>query len=274
MDIIHYIIDSEQAQSQTQETKNDFLILIMPIKTVVITGGNSGIGLSVTKSYLNAGDNVAVMSRSTGELEKLSLAFPQSLFFFEGDISDVQALESFYKKCVDRFTSIDILIANAGIANAIPVAAVSEDDYQKVMDTNVKGVFFTIQKSLSYLNSGASITLISSIQAEKGAGLWALYGASKAAVRSLTRSFAAELGHQNIRVNCVSPGVTDTPIFDKFGFDDATLETMLDNITSSVPLGRLAEPQEIASTIAFINSADASYITGADIQVDGGLIQV
>lgn len=246
----------------------------MPSKTVVITGGNSGIGLSVANLYLKAGDNVAVMSRSTDELEKLSVAFPQTLFFFAGDVRDVQAIESFYKECVDRFTSIDVLIANAGIANAVPVTTVTEDDYQKMMDTNVKGVFFTIQKSLSYLSPGASITLISSIQSEKGAGLWALYGASKAAVRALTRSFAAELGQQNIRVNCVSPGVTDTPIFSKFGIDETTLETMLDSITSSVPMGRLGKPQEIASTIAFINSAHASYITGADIQVDGGLKQI
>ena len=246
----------------------------MPSKTVVITGGNSGIGLSVASLYLKAGENVAVISRSIDELEKLSAEFPQTLFFFEGDVSNVQAIESFYQECVGRFAAIDILIANAGIADAIPVTRVTEDDYQSMMDINVKGVFFTLQKALNCLSPSASITLVSSIQAEKGSGLWALYGASKAAVRSLARSFAAELGQQNIRVNSISPGVTNTPIFNKFGIDETTLETMLEGIKSSVPLARLATPNEIASTIMFINSPAASYITGADIQVDGGLIQV
>lgn len=243
-------------------------------KTVVITGGNSGIGLAVAKLYLSQGNNLAIISRSIGELGELLNIHPESLLFFEGNVGDIKTLERFYQKCVEKFNSIDILVVNAGIAKAIHVDAITEEDYSEIMNTNVKAAFFTIQKSLGHLNGNATITLISSIQAEKGSGLWALYGASKAAVRSLTRSFAQELGERNIRVNCVSPGVTKTPIFQKFGIDCTTLESMLDGVIESTPLRRLGEPNEIAHAIEFINSPKASFITGVDLQVDGGLIQV
>jgi len=243
-------------------------------KTVVITGGNSGIGLSLTKQYLSEGHNVAVISRSINELRTLSEEHPNTLLSYAGDISNLETIENFYHICKKTFSGIDILVANAGVANAIDLSSVSLEEFNTTFDTNVRGLFFCLQKSLIHLNKDASITVVSSIQSNKGAGSWAIYGASKAAVRSLARSFAAELGPRNIRVNCVSPGVTKTPIFSKFGIDEKSLETILSSVEESTPLKRLGTPDEIASAIVFLNSPSSSFITGVDLQVDGGLIQV
>ncbi len=154
------------------------------------------------------------------------------------------------------------------------ISDVTEDSLNKSIDINFKGVFFTVQKSLIHLNKNASIILMSSIQAQRGAGIWSVYGATKAAVRSLVRSFAQELGASGIRVNTLSPGVTNTPILKKFGFDDSDLNDILEQVSSNTPLGRIATPLEIAKSALFLASDNASFITGADLQVDGGLAQI
>jgi NAD(P)-dependent dehydrogenase (short-subunit alcohol dehydrogenase family) len=165
------------------------------------------------------------------------------------------------------------VVANAGIAKPQNIEEVTESSFDETMNINVKGVFFTVQKALPYLKNNASMVLVSSIQAQKGAGIWSVYGASKASIRSLTRSFAQELGAKGIRVNTISPGVTETPIFEKFGFGDS-LPSILDSVKSSTPLGRIGEPDEIAKAIYFLASESASFITGSDLQVDGGLAQI
>ncbi|WP_428240852.1 SDR family NAD(P)-dependent oxidoreductase [Gynuella sp.] len=243
-------------------------------KHIVITGGNSGIGYAIAEYYFQQGHRVSILSRQFRQPNILQIKYPDSYFGFEGNVASVKDIESFYRDCTSKQGKLDVIVANAGVATAEAISEVTEESFQNTFDTNVKGVFFTVQKSLPYLNSDAAITLISSIQASRGAGVWAAYGATKAAVRSLTRSFAAELGKQNIRVNCISPGVTDTPILQKFGFDDSTLTDILDQVKIATPLERLGEPEEIARAVAFINSADASFITGADLQVDGGLAQI
>ncbi len=183
-------------------------------------------------------------------------------------------MENFYKQCTKLWGGIDTVIANAGIALPESINNVTEETFDKSINTNFKGVFFTVQKSLTYLNKNASIILMSSIQAQRGAGIWSVYGATKAAVRSLVRSFAQELGPSGIRVNALSPGVTDTPILEKFGFEDYDLKNILEQVSNNTPLGRIASPLEIAKSALFLASDDASFITGADLQVDGGLAQI
>jgi NAD(P)-dependent dehydrogenase (short-subunit alcohol dehydrogenase family) len=246
----------------------------MNIKNIVITGANSGIGLATSIKYLEQGHHVYAISRNVEILASLLIHFPDTLHIFKCDISDANSLDNFYSSMVNSNQSIDVLIANAGIAKAEPLINVTVDSFDATFNINVKGLFFTVQKAISLLTDNSSIVLVGSIQANKGAGTWAIYGASKAAVRSLTRSFAEELGDRGIRVNCISPGVTQTPIFSKFGFDKDTLDTILKTVSSATPLNRLGTPEEIADAIQFLCSESASFISGADLQVDGGLAQI
>lgn len=243
-------------------------------KHIAITGGNSGIGFAIAEHYLQQGYNVSVLSRHFHKSNPLQTKYPDNYLNYEGDVSVTKNIESFYQYCTQKFGNLDVVVANAGVAKAEAIEEVTDISFQKIFDINVKGVFFTVQKSLPFLNKNAAITLISSIQADRGAGLWITYGATKAAVRSLTRSFAAELGKKNIRVNCVSPGVTDTPILQKFGIDESKLSDILNQVKNGTPLARLGEPEEVARAVAFVNSEHASFITGIDLQVDGGLAQI
>jgi len=238
-------------------------------KVVAITGGSSGIGLAMSTLFLKQGHNVAILARSLEHLDLLTKTNSERLLVCSGDVCKPDDLHDFYRKCSDRWGGVDTVIANAGIALAENIATVSETSYANTMDTNVKGVFFTVQKALPFLNTNASILLVSSIQAQRGAGVWSIYGASKAAV-----SFAEELSPQGIRVNTISPGVTETPIFNKFGFSNADMTSILEQVCANTPLRRIAQPAEIAQAASFLISEDASFITGADLQVDGGLAQI
>jgi len=245
----------------------------MTHKTIAITGGGSGIGLAIAKLFLEKGYQVAIMNRSAPSALKTQFA-GESPLIFQGDVSQPDALTAFYQAIHKVFGRLDVVIANAGIAEQQAIEEVNEQSFDQTFNINVKGVFFTVQKALPYLKTGASIVLVSSIQANKGAGVWATYGASKAAVRSLARSFAAELGAKGIRVNCLSPGVTATPIFDKFGFEKETLAQILDGVQQATPLGKIGAPKDIANAAYFLAHDTSSFITGADLQVDGGLAQI
>lgn len=245
----------------------------MKNRVVAVTGGNSGIGLATTNLFLQKGYKVAIFAQSKDSLNKIKAKDPDNIYTFSGNVACISDLEKFYKGCFEQWGNIDTVIANAGIAKPQNIEEVTESSFDETMNVNVKGVFFSIQKSLPYLSNKASIVLVSSIQAQKGAGIWSVYGASKSSVRSLTRSFAQELGAKGIRVNTISPGVTETPIFDKFGFGD-NLPSILDSVKSSTPLGRIGKPDEIAKAIYFLASESASFITGSDLQVDGGLAQI
>jgi NAD(P)-dependent dehydrogenase (short-subunit alcohol dehydrogenase family) len=189
---------------------------------VAITGGNSGIGLAISQLFLKNGYKVAVLEQNQSSLKALQQQDPDHVLTHCGDVSNPKDMEDFYNKCSNHWGRIDTVIANAGIAVPENIQNVSEQSLDYSLNVNLKGVFFTVQKSIDHLNPKASIVLISSIQAQKGAGVWSVYGATKAAVRSLARSFAQELGAEGIRVNALSPGVTQTPILDKFGFTKMT----------------------------------------------------
>ncbi|ASP38494.1 ATPase [Bacterioplanes sanyensis] len=246
----------------------------MSTPVMAITGGNSGIGKATVALYLARGYRVAVLARTQGQLSALLTQYPEQLMLHLGDVSVIQDLIDFYQCCQQRWGGIDVVIANAGIAKPEMLADVTSDSFSESFDINVKGVFFTVQQALDRLNPAASIILVSSIQAQKGAGVWSVYGASKAAVRSLARSFAQELGPRGIRVNVLSPGVTETPILHKFGFESDHLKTLLDNVKVNTPLQRLGQAEEIAQSIFFLSSDAASFVHGADLQVDGGLAQI
>ncbi|MEP1552919.1 MAG: SDR family oxidoreductase [Paraglaciecola sp.] len=243
-------------------------------KVVAVTGANSGIGLAVVKRYLALGYKVAAFSRSTKQCEALALQYPNTFMFKKGLVEKATDLQAFYQLIANKWQGVDVVIANAGVAHAEAISEVTELSFENTLNINVKGVFFTVQQSLDLLNPNASVILVSSIQANRGAGVWAAYGASKAAVRSLARSFAADLGPKGIRVNCLSPGVTQTPIFDKFGIDRGVLDESLIQISDNTPLKRLGTVDDISSAILYLSSEQASFITGADLQVDGGLAQI
>ncbi|MBU2713264.1 SDR family NAD(P)-dependent oxidoreductase [Zooshikella harenae] len=246
----------------------------MSNRVVAITGGNSGIGLAISECFLRNGYNVAIFAQSFERMQNVQKKFPANTLIFSGDVSSTTDLQQFYQQCNERWGGIDIVIANAGVAIPENIYNVSEESFDKSININFKGVFFTVQTSLSFLNEQASIILISSIQAQRGAGIWSVYGATKAAVRSLARSFAQALGDKGIRVNAISPGVTETPILNKFGFEKENLTTILQQVTANTPLGRIGQPKEIAEAALFLASESASFITGADLQVDGGLAQI
>lgn len=241
---------------------------------VAITGGNSGIGLAISQLFLKSGYKVAVLAQNQSSLHSLQQQDPDNVFTYSGNVSNAIDIENFYKECSSHWGSIDTVIANAGIAVPEDIRSVTEQSLDNSLNVNLKGVFYTVQKSIHYLNSKASIVLISSIQAQKGAGVWSVYGATKAAVRSLARSFSEELGAKGIRVNALSPGVTQTPILEKFGFETNELNGILQQVADSTPLGRIGKPTEIAQAALFLASDAASFITGADLQVDGGLAQI
>ncbi len=245
----------------------------MKKRIVAITGGNSGIGLATTNLFLRKGYKVAIFAQSQDSLNRIKETDPDNIYTFSGNVACLNDLERFYKGCFDKWGAIDSVVANAGIAKPQDIEEVTEKSFDETMNINVKGVFFTVQKSLPYLSKKSSVILVSSIQAQKGAGIWSVYGASKASVRSLARSLAQELGPKGIRVNTISPGVTETPIFDKFGFGEK-LPSILDSIKSITPLGRIGEPDEIAKAIYFLASESSSFITGSDLQVDGGMAQI
>lgn len=242
-------------------------------KVVAITGASSGIGLAMAQLFLKRGFNVAVLVRNP----KSFSCEPQALgrlLVIKGDVRSTEDLGHFYKAIHERWQRLDGVIANAGVAIPQEVGDVCESSFDATMDTNVKGVFFTVKLALPYLEAGAAIVLVSSIQAQRGAGAWTVYGASKAAVRSLGRSFAEALGGKGVRVNVLSPGVTDTPILNKFGFDAETLASVLDGVKAATPLQRLGTPIDIAEAAYFLLCEQSAFITGADLQVDGGLAQI
>lgn len=241
---------------------------------LAITGGNSGIGLAISKLFLEKGYRVAVLARSEHGLKELKETNADNTLIVRGDVTNTKNIEQFYQDIKTQWGGIDTVIANAGIALPQNILDVTEQSIDSSINVNFKGVFFTAQKALKYINNESSIILISSIQAQKGSGEWSVYGATKAAVRSLARSLAQELGPRGIRVNALSPGVTDTPILNKFGYTPQDLSEILQQVSENTPLGRIGMAEETANAALFLASTQASFVTGADLPVDGGLAQI
>ncbi len=243
-------------------------------KTAVVTGGNSGIGLAIAHALKAAGARVALTGRRADETAAAAREVGGGTLGIVGDVADLADLDRLFAEVRERLGTIDVLVANAGLGIVRPLGETTEADYDHMMDVNAKGTFFTVQKALPHLNDGASIVLTGSIAAHAGMPGFSVYSATKAAIRSFARTFAAELAPRGIRVNVLSPGPIATPIFDKMGLEKAQVDAFAEHIGTQVPLGRFGRPDEMAQAALFLASPASSYVTGADLQADGGLTQV
>lgn len=243
-------------------------------KIAVITGGNSGIGLATAKLFVKEGATVFITGRRQAELDAAVAEIGGNAIAVQGDVSNLADLDKLFAEVKAKFGHIDILFANAGIADLSPIGAVTEEHFDKTFGINVKGLLFTVQKALPLLVDGASVILNSSVANTVGFEGFGVYAATKAAVRSFARTWTAELKARKIRVNVVSPGPIETPIFDKMGLSVEQIAAFGANITTQVPLGRFGHPDEIAQAVLFLASADSSYVAGVDLYVDGGMVAV
>jgi NAD(P)-dependent dehydrogenase (short-subunit alcohol dehydrogenase family) len=243
-------------------------------KVAVITGGNSGIGLATAKLFVDEGAKVAIFGRDAASLDRAVQVLGSQAIAVRGDVTSAQDLKALYEQVKRQFGGVDIVFANAGVAEFMPLEAVNDDHYAKVMNINVKGVMLTVQQALPVLNAGASVILTTSGVNKIGMPGSSVYTATKAAVRSFARTWSAELVGRGVRVNALSPGYTETPIFGKLGMDEAALQQLATKAQQEVPLGRFAQPSEMASAALFLASNDSSYIVGAEINVDGGQTQL
>lgn len=243
-------------------------------KTAVITGGASGIGLATAQAFVDAGATVILFSRNRAQLEDAQRALGERASIVQGDVTKLEDLDRLYQEAAARHGKIDVVVANAGVAKFAPVASADEAHFDQLSNVNFKGAYFTVTKALPHLNDGASVVLTSSIVNQTGLPETSVYAATKAAVRSLARTFAAELAPRGIRVNVVSPGPIETPIFEKTGLSSEQLEGFAEGAAERVALGRFGKPHEIAAPILFLASDAASFVTGADLQADGGFGQL
>ena len=243
-------------------------------KVALVTGGNSGIGLATAQEFVAEGAYVFITGRRQAELAAAVKEIGRNVNGIRADVSNSGDLDQLFSRIKNEKGKLDIVFANAGVAKYAALGHITEELYDSIFDVNVKGVLFTVQKALSLIPEGGSIILNASIVGSKGLPANSVYSATKAAVRSFARTWTTDLKDRHIRVNVVSPGTTDTPgLSELFGSSEAG-QQRLKMISSSVPLGRLAKPKEIARAVVFLASDDSSYITGTELFVDGGFAQV
>src|SRR5437867_2899567 len=240
-------------------------------KIALVTGGNSGIGLATAKRFVNEGAYVFITGRRDAELAAAVKEIGRNVTGVQGDVSNIGDLDRLFARIKQEKGRLDIVFANAGVAKFASLGTITEEFYDSIFNSNVKGVLFTVQKALPLLPDGASIILNASTAASKATGPeWSVYSATKAAVRSFARTWTTDLKDRRIRVNAVSPGYTDTPPWHSI----EAAEEQMKIISSTIPLGRFGTPDEIAMAVVFLASDDASYITGTELFVDGGFAQV
>jgi NAD(P)-dependent dehydrogenase (short-subunit alcohol dehydrogenase family) len=240
-------------------------------KTALITGGNSGIGLATARAFVREGARVAITGRDQATLDEAASSLGPDVLALRADILDAAANEAAIRRAAEAFGHFDIVVANAGVSGNTPIGGTTAAQFERIMTTNVTGVFLTVQAAAPYLRKGASVVLIGSVHAVLGMPGYAAYAASKGAVRSLGRVLASELSPAGVRVNVVVPGATRTPIWTRNGRAPNTLEIMEARMAQAVPSGRISEAEEIANTILFLASDDATNIQGTEIVVDGGM---
>jgi NAD(P)-dependent dehydrogenase (short-subunit alcohol dehydrogenase family) len=243
-------------------------------KIALVTGGNSGIGLATAKRFVNEGAHVFITGRRDPELAAAARAIGRNVTGVQGDVSNLGDLDRLFAQIKREKGKLDIVFANAGVAKYAPFGEIAEELYDQIFDINVKGLLFTVQKALPLLPDGASIILNASIVASKGLSANSVYSATKAAVRSFARTWTTDLRDRRIRVNAVSPGSIDTPGLSGLLASSPTGEQRAKMISNSIPLARFGTPDEIAKAVVFLASDDSSYITGAELFVDGGFAQV
>jgi len=239
-------------------------------KNVLITGGNSGIGLATARLFAAEGARVAITGRNAETLRAAAAELGEKGFAVQADVEDIAALESAVAQVAHKFGKLDVVFANAGIGGSTPIGSTSLDVFQKLIHTNLTAVFFTVQAALPHLNDGASVILNGSVHAVLGAPGWSAYAATKAGVRAMTRNLAAELAPRRIRVNQVTPGATETPIWSAYGPTPEAKSKLEQRLSQAIPLGRLGQPEEIGHAALYLASDDSRNVTATEIVVDGG----
>lgn len=242
-------------------------------KIALVTGGSTGIGLASAQVLAEQGAKVYITGRRQEELDAAVALIGPSAKGIRADASVLSDLDTVFATIASESGRLDILFANAGGGDMMPLGAITEEHFDRIFGTNVRGVLFTVQKALPLLSQGASVILTGSTTDVKGTANFSVYSASKAAVRNLARSWALDLQGRGIRVNVVSPGPVRTPGLGGL-VPEEQRQGLFDSLAAEVPLGRLGEPVEVAKTVAFLASDDASFINAAEIYVDGGLAQI
>jgi NAD(P)-dependent dehydrogenase (short-subunit alcohol dehydrogenase family) len=243
-------------------------------KVVVVTGGSSGIGLATAKRFVEEGAFVYITGRRQTELDKAVSEIGRNVTAIQGDVSNLADLDRLYARVGEEKGKFDILFAGAGIVGPQPLAEITEESFDKVFAINTRGLAFTVKKALPLLKDGGAIIVITSIAEGKGFPGFTAYSATKAAVRSFIRTWTAELKDRRIRVNAISPGPIDTPIFEEQAPTKEEADQARAAFAAAVPFGRLGRPEEIAATALFLASDEASFIAGVNLPVDGGMTAI
>jgi NAD(P)-dependent dehydrogenase (short-subunit alcohol dehydrogenase family) len=243
-------------------------------KVAVVTGGNSGIGLATAQRFADEGAHVFITGRRQAELDQAVKQIGHGAVAVQGDVAKLADLDRLYATIKQQQGRIDVLFANAGGGEMLPLGAITEAHYDQIFGTNVKGLLFTVQKALPLFQDGGSIILNASIAGSKGFEAFSVYCATKAAVRSFARNWTIDLKSRRIRVNAVSPGPIETPGLSSLGLSPQQLSEFKSGMIGAVPLGRMGTPDEIAKAVVFLASDDSSYVTGAELCVDGGMAQI
>jgi NAD(P)-dependent dehydrogenase (short-subunit alcohol dehydrogenase family) len=243
-------------------------------KIALVTGGNSGIGLATAKRFVTEGAYVFITGRREAELATAVKEIGRNVAGVQGDVANLGDLDRLFAQIKREKGKLDIVFANAGIAKIAPFGTITEEHYDSIFNTNVKGLLFTVQKALPLLPDGASIVLNASIVASKGLGANSVYSATKAAIRSFARTWTTDLKDRRIRVNAVSPGPIETPGLKELMSARGVGEQGLKAMAGNIPLGRLGAPDDIAKAVVFLASDDSSFVTGIELFVDGGFAQV
>jgi NAD(P)-dependent dehydrogenase (short-subunit alcohol dehydrogenase family) len=243
-------------------------------KVALVTGGTAGIGLATAQHFAAEGAQVFIMGRRQAALDETVKSMGGKTIGVQGDVSKLADLDRLVATIREKAGRLDVVFANAGGGEVSPFGSISEDHYAKTFDVNVKGVLFTVQKVLPLLAEGGSVILIGSIAGSKGVPAFSVYNAAKAAIRSFARSWTVDLKDRKIRVNTLSPGPIDTPGLNAVATNEEEVRKFKTGLASTVPMGRLGTPDEIAKAAVFLASDDSSFITGIELFVDGGTAQI
>jgi NAD(P)-dependent dehydrogenase (short-subunit alcohol dehydrogenase family) len=243
-------------------------------KVVVVTGGTSGIGLATAKAFSTEGASVFITGRRQEALDEAVRAIGGRVTGIRGDMSRLADIDRLYDTVQQKHGYIDVVFANAGGGEFAPLGSITEEHYARTFDTNVKGVLFTVQKALPLFKDGGAIVLTASTTSISGTPAFSVYSASKAAVRNFARSWILDLKERRIRVNAVSPGVTETAGLNELFGDGAQAEGTKDFLAGQIPAGRVGQPEEIAKAVLFLASDEASFVNGVELFVDGGHVQI
>ena len=239
-------------------------------KVALITGGNSGIGLATARLFKSEGAKVVITARSAETFKSAKAELGNHFDVVQADVSDVRQLTTLFNHIKSTYGGLDVVFANAGVALFKPTAEIDEAFFENQFNTNVKGLYFTVAKALPLLNKGSKVVLNASVVAGKGMAGASVYSATKAAVRSLARSWTAEIPVENVRFNVLSPGPIETPIYGKMGMPADQVAGFSEHMKSIVPAHRFGTGDEMAKVVLFLASDDSSYIAGSDILADGG----